>query len=138
MHAAKLQDHDSAAQRRSNMECQRRATREPGTLAPTKREASGGNGAPVFMIKLRGRAGADNIKALRAILKALLRRHQVRCISACEIIKKNPNTIRKRWSRRLTNRGNFVWRLIAYGIRYEIIQQGNHYYCYSDGDYIYD
>jgi hypothetical protein len=90
------------------------------------------------MIKLRGRAGADNIKALRAILKALLRRHQVRCISACEIIKKNPNTIRKRWSRRLTNRGNFVWRLIAYGIRYEIIQQGNHYYCYSDGDYIYD
>jgi hypothetical protein len=53
-------------------------------VAPTKREASGGNATPIFVIKLQGRPGLDGIRSLRAILKALLRRHQLRCIAVSE------------------------------------------------------
>jgi hypothetical protein len=39
---------------------------------------------PVFVIRLRGRPGADGIRSLRAILKNLLRHHRLRCISIGE------------------------------------------------------
>jgi hypothetical protein len=40
--------------------------------------------APVFVVKLRARPGIDGIRAMRAILKALLCRHQLRCIAIRE------------------------------------------------------
>jgi hypothetical protein len=40
--------------------------------------------APIFVIKLRARPGADGIRSLRAILKALLRRHRLVCVDARE------------------------------------------------------
>jgi hypothetical protein len=47
----------------------------PNTLRPVQ---------PIFVIKLRARPGADGIRALRAILKVLLRRHRLVCIDARE------------------------------------------------------
>jgi hypothetical protein len=38
----------------------------------------------VFTIRLLGRPGVDDIRDLRAILKSLLRRHQLRCVDLCE------------------------------------------------------
>jgi hypothetical protein len=41
--------------------------------------------APIYTIKLRGRSsGPDDIRSLRAILKTLLRRHRLRCVSVSE------------------------------------------------------
>jgi hypothetical protein len=40
---------------------------------------------PIFVIELRGRAGADGIHSLRAILKILSRRYGLRCIGAHEV-----------------------------------------------------
>ncbi len=39
---------------------------------------------PIYVIRLQGKPGAAGIRALRAILKALLRRHKLRCISIGE------------------------------------------------------
>jgi hypothetical protein len=42
---------------------------------------------PIFVVRLRGRAGArgaDNIRDLRAILKVLVRWHRLRCIDVRE------------------------------------------------------
>jgi hypothetical protein len=39
---------------------------------------------PIYLIRLQGRPGVDGIRNLRATLKALLRRHQLRCIDARE------------------------------------------------------
>jgi hypothetical protein len=36
---------------------------------------------PIYLIRLRGRNGSDDIRSLRAILKTLLRQHRLRCIA---------------------------------------------------------
>jgi hypothetical protein len=40
--------------------------------------------ASVFVVRLRGRPGADSVRELRAILKVLLRRYQLKCVDARE------------------------------------------------------
>ena len=40
--------------------------------------------APAYTVRLRPEPGVDGIRALRAALKYLLRRHRLRCISARE------------------------------------------------------
>jgi hypothetical protein len=40
---------------------------------------------PTFTLRLEGKPGAAGIHALRAVLKALLRRHGLRCLDAREI-----------------------------------------------------
>jgi hypothetical protein len=39
---------------------------------------------PVFILHLRPEPGVDPIHALRAVLKELLRRHGMKCLSAAE------------------------------------------------------
>jgi hypothetical protein len=36
---------------------------------------------PTFVLRLRGESGVDDIRALRAILKVLLRKYRWRCVS---------------------------------------------------------
>jgi hypothetical protein len=45
---------------------------------------------PIFTLRVEGKPGADNIRALRWLLKSLLRQHGFRCldVSECE-----PSTI---------------------------------------------
>jgi hypothetical protein len=38
----------------------------------------------VYVVRLRARPGDDGVRELRAILKALLRRHRLKCISVEE------------------------------------------------------
>jgi hypothetical protein len=38
----------------------------------------------VFVIPLRGQPGTDSVHSLRAIVKSLLRRHRLRCVSIGE------------------------------------------------------
>jgi hypothetical protein len=40
---------------------------------------------PIFTLRIEGKPGAAGIHALRAVLKALLRRHGLRCLDAREI-----------------------------------------------------
>jgi hypothetical protein len=40
---------------------------------------------PIYAIRLQARPGADGIRALRAVLKVLWRRHQLRCLDAREV-----------------------------------------------------
>jgi hypothetical protein len=40
--------------------------------------------APVFVVRLRGRAGADSVRELKAILKILLRRYRLECVDVRE------------------------------------------------------
>jgi hypothetical protein len=39
---------------------------------------------PIYLIRLRGENGSDDIRSLRAILKMLLRRHRLVCITIKE------------------------------------------------------
>ena len=48
-----------------------------GTKRPSERR-------PIFVVRLRAEQGIDGIRALRAVLKSLLRRHGLRCLSARE------------------------------------------------------
>jgi hypothetical protein len=40
--------------------------------------------APLYVVKLRGRSGADNVRDLRWLLKVLLRRHRLKCVDVRE------------------------------------------------------
>jgi hypothetical protein len=40
---------------------------------------------PIFTLRIEGEPGPAGIHALRAVLKALLRRHGLRCLDAREI-----------------------------------------------------
>jgi hypothetical protein len=40
---------------------------------------------PVFVLRIEGRPGADNIKSLRWVLKRLLRRYGLKCLDAREV-----------------------------------------------------
>jgi hypothetical protein len=40
---------------------------------------------PVFILKIEGKRGADNIKSLRWVLKRLLRRYGLKCLDVREI-----------------------------------------------------
>jgi hypothetical protein len=39
---------------------------------------------PTFILRIEGKPGADNIRALRWLLKSLLRLHGFRCVEAIE------------------------------------------------------
>lgn len=39
---------------------------------------------PVFILRLQPKAGVDTARAIRAILKVLLRRHGLRCLGLTE------------------------------------------------------
>jgi hypothetical protein len=40
---------------------------------------------PIFRLKIKGKPGSDGIRALRAVLKILLRKHGFACLDAREI-----------------------------------------------------
>jgi hypothetical protein len=40
---------------------------------------------PIYAIRLQARSGTDGIRTLRAALKVLWRRYQLRCLSAYEV-----------------------------------------------------
>jgi hypothetical protein len=40
---------------------------------------------PIFVVKLQGKPGAAGIRALRWVLKVLLRRHGFKCLEAHEV-----------------------------------------------------
>jgi hypothetical protein len=40
---------------------------------------------PIYVIRLQARPGTDSIRTLRAALKALWRRYQLRCLDAREV-----------------------------------------------------
>lgn len=46
----------------------------------TGRDAPRPEPRPLFVLTLRPEPGTDGIRGLRAVLKALLRRHRLRCI----------------------------------------------------------
>ena len=56
------------------------ARRAPGHISATAR-ATG----PIYTIRLQARPGTDSIRALRAALKVLWRRYQLRCLDAREV-----------------------------------------------------
>jgi hypothetical protein len=53
---------------------------ERRTVAPRRPRPKGS----IYIVRLRGRSGADNIRELRWLLKVLLRRHRIRCLSVHE------------------------------------------------------
>jgi len=46
--------------------------------------ATTGKGRAVYVVRLRPERGVDGVRALRSLLKAALRRHGLRCLSARE------------------------------------------------------
>jgi hypothetical protein len=56
------------------------ARRAPGHISATARAAG-----PIYAIWLQARPGTDGIHALRAALKVLWRRYQLRCLDAREV-----------------------------------------------------
>ena len=58
----------------------------PGALSiPTHISATAHAAKPIYEIRLQARSGADGIRTLRAALKVLWRRYQLRCLSAREV-----------------------------------------------------
>jgi hypothetical protein len=54
----------------------------PTHISATARAARTG---PIYAIRLQARSGTDGIRALRAVLKVLWRRYQLRCLDAREV-----------------------------------------------------
>jgi len=52
---------------------------------PTHISATAHVAGPVYAIRLQARSGTDGIRTLRAALKVLWRRYQLRCLSAREV-----------------------------------------------------
>ena len=54
----------------------------PGHISATARATRTG---PIYAIRLQAHPGTDGIRALRAALKVLWRRYQLRCLDAREV-----------------------------------------------------
>ena len=64
----------------------RTSTEAPNASSiPTHISATARVPGPIYAIRLQARSGADGIRALRAALKVLWRRYQLRCLDAREV-----------------------------------------------------
>ena len=61
------------------------ATAPDASSTPTHISAPACAVGPIYAIRLQARSGTDGIRALRAALKILWRRYQLRCLDAREV-----------------------------------------------------